>query len=97
VLQTSADDLHPSTHPRRAAHEGYWEVGADGGIFSNGTARFFGSMGATPFNKAVVGIDGQGYWEVASDGGMFTFGSAKSFGSMAGTPLNKPIVGVAAG
>jgi hypothetical protein len=78
---------------------GYWEVAADGGIFSFGDAAFYGSMGGTRLNKPVVGIaatpDGTGYWEVASDGGMFSFGDAAFFGSMGGKPLNKPVVGLA--
>jgi nitrate reductase alpha subunit len=56
VLQTSADDLHPSTHPRRAAHEGYWEVASDGGMFTFGSAKSFGSMAGTPLNKPIVGV-----------------------------------------
>jgi hypothetical protein len=78
---------------------GYWEVASDGGLFSFGTANFFGSMGGMPLNKPVVGMaatsDGGGYWEVASDGGLFAFGDAQFYGSMGGKPLNQPIVGMA--
>jgi hypothetical protein len=81
------------------ATQGYWEVGSDGGIFSFGTAQFFGSMGGTPLNAPIVGIastpDGGGYWLVAKDGGVFAFGDAHFHGSMGGTPLNAPIVGIA--
>jgi hypothetical protein len=81
------------------ATQGYWEVGADGGIYSFGTAHFYGSMGGTPLNAPIVGIastpDGQGYWLVARDGGVFGFGDAFFYGSMGGTPLNAPIVGIA--
>ncbi len=35
--------------------QGYWEVAADGGIFSFGDAQFYGSMGGTPLNRPVVG------------------------------------------
>ena len=77
----------------------YHLVASDGGIFSFGSAKFYGSMGGTPLNKPIVGMastpHGHGYWEVASDGGIFSFGSAKFYGSMGGTPLNKPIVGMA--
>ena len=52
---------------------GYWEVAADGGIFSFGDARFFGSMGGRHLNSPIVGIssstDGGGYRLVAADGG----------------------------
>jgi hypothetical protein len=78
---------------------GYWQVASDGGVFSYGDARFFGSAGGTPLNKPVVGIaatpDGGGYWLVASDGGVFSYGDAGFFGSAGGTPLNKPVVGIA--
>ena len=79
---------------------GYWEVAADGGIFSFGDAAFHGSMGGLPLNAPIVGMaataDGGGYWEVASDGGIFSFGDAAFHGSMGGLPLNAPIVGMAA-
>ncbi len=79
---------------------GYWEVAADGGIFSFGDARFFGSMGGKPLDEPIVGMaatpDGAGYWEVAADGGIFSYGDARFFGSMGGKPLNEPIVGMAA-
>ena len=43
---------------------GYWEVAADGGIFSFG-APFFGSMGGKHLAQTIVGMDsladGQGY------------------------------------
>lgn len=80
--------------------EGAWVVGPDGGIFTFGDARFFGSMGATRLNEPMVGMaaspDGLGYWTVASDGGIFTFGSARFFGSTGAIRLNRPIVGMAA-
>ena len=78
----------------------YWEVAADGGIFTFGHAHFFGSMGGKPLNAPVVGMaatpTGGGYWEVAADGGIFTFGSAGFYGSMGGKPLDAPVVGMAA-
>jgi hypothetical protein len=78
---------------------GYWEVGSDGGIFSFGSAHFYGSMGGQHLNEPIVGAaalpDGKGYWEVASDGGIFAFGNAKFYGSTGGVVLNKPIVGMA--
>ncbi len=81
------------------ATQGYWEVASDGGIFSFGTAHFYGSMGGTHLNAPIVGIastqDGAGYWEVANDGGVFAFGDAHFYGSMGGRPLNAPIVAMA--
>jgi len=79
---------------------GYWEVLSDGGIFSFGSARFYGSMGGKPLNAPIVGVaatpGGDGYWEVASDGGIFAFGDAGYYGSMADIRLDEPIVGIAA-
>jgi hypothetical protein len=78
---------------------GYWLVASDGGIFSFGSARFYGSTGALHLNKPVVGMastpDGAGYWLVASDGGIFAFGGAKFYGSTGNIHLNAPIVGMA--
>jgi len=70
-------------------------VGADGGVFAFGDARFRGSMGNRVLNQPVVGLvptpDNSGYWLVASDGGVFSFDATFS-GSMGGTRLNRPIV-----
>ena len=78
---------------------GYWLVASDGGIFSFGDARFYGSTGNLVLNKPIVGMaatpDGGGYWLVASDGGVFTFGDARFYGSTGNLVLNKPIVGMA--
>ncbi len=79
---------------------GYWLVGADGGVFTFGDARFYGSTGDLTLNQPIVGMaptrDGGGYWLVAADGGIFTFGDARFFGSTGGLTLNEPIVGMAA-
>jgi len=78
---------------------GYWLLGSDGGIFSFGSAQFFGSMGGRPLNRPIVGMaavpGGGGYWEVASDGGIFSFGSAQFYGSTGGITLQQPIVAMA--
>ncbi len=79
---------------------GYWVVGSDGGIFSFGTAGFFGSAGALNLNAPVVGMaatgDDHGYWMVGSDGGIFTYGDAGFFGSAGSLTLDAPVVGMAA-
>ena len=79
---------------------GYWLVGADGGVFSFGDARFFGSTGSLRLNARIVGMaatpDGGGYWLVGADGGVFSFGEARFFGSASSLKLNAPIVGMAA-
>jgi hypothetical protein len=77
---------------------GYWLVGRDGGIYSYGDAKFYGSTGALTLNKPIVGMartaSGNGYWLVASDGGVFSFGDARFYGSTGAMKLNKPIVGM---
>jgi hypothetical protein len=77
---------------------GYWQVASDGGIFTFGAARFYGSTGAMRLNKPVVGMtatpDGKGYWLVASDGGIFAYGDAQFYGSTGSMVLNKPIIGM---
>ncbi len=91
------------------AQHGYWLVGSDGGIFSFGSAQFYGSTGSLHLQRPVVGItptaNRGGYWLVASDGGIFAFGNAGYYGSIPGSglkpagsglphSLNAPIVGM---
>ena len=75
-------------------------VASDGGVFSFGDARFFGSTGDIKLNQPIVGMAptdaGGGYWMVASDGGIFSFGDAAFFGSTGAVRLNAPISGMAA-
>ena len=79
---------------------GYWLVGADGGVFNFGDAKFDGSAGSLHLSAPIVGMaatpDGSGYWLVASDGGVFTYGDAVFHGSAASLHLSAPIVGMAA-
>ena len=83
-----------------SAGPGYALLGEDGGIFTFGSARFFGSTGDRPLNQPVVGMawtpSGEGYWIVARDGGIFTFGDAQFHGSTGGMRLNAPILGMEA-
>jgi SpoIID/LytB domain protein len=78
---------------------GYWINASDGGVFSFGSAQFYGSTGGMRLNKPVVGMaathDDGGYWEVASDGGVFSFGDAQFHGSTGAMVLNQPVVGMA--
>ena len=73
---------------------GYWQVASDGGVFSYGSAKFYGSTGGMTLNAPVVGMtatqDQGGYWLVASDGGIFSYGDATFHGSTGGMTLNKP-------
>ncbi len=58
---------------------GYWLVASDGGVFTFGSASFYGALGAMHLDSPIVGMaampDGGGYWLVASDSSMFTFGT----------------------
>jgi hypothetical protein len=87
-----------------ASSRGYWVAAADGGVFTRGDARFFGSAAGIPLAGPVVGIAaapaGKGYWLAAADGGVFTFGDPDFFGSLGGyraygTPLISPITAIA--
>ena len=106
---SSAAQFTYSATPPVTAH-GYWLVGGDGGIFSFGSAKFYGSTGNLVLQRPVVGItvspDHAGYRLVASDGGLFAFGDSRYYGSIpglgiapAGTPgaarqLSAPIIGM---
>jgi hypothetical protein len=72
-------------------------VASDGGIFSFGGARFYGSEGGKRLNKPIVAMVADrstgGYWLVASDGGIFSF-NAPFAGSLGGIHLSQPIVGI---
>ena len=76
------------TNTAAAPVHGYWLVGGDGGIFTFGSAAFWGSTGNIHLNRPVVGITptsgDQGYWLDASDGGIFAFGDAPFEGSIPG-------------
>jgi hypothetical protein len=79
--------------------DGYWLVGAAGGVSPHGDAVNYGSMALQPLNAPIEHIvsapDGRGYWLVASDGGVFAFGDAGFFGSMGGQRLNAPVIDIA--
>jgi hypothetical protein len=83
-----------------ASGAGRWLVASDGGVFSFGDAKFYGSTGAMHLNQPIVGMAAtrsrHGYWLVASDGGIFSFGDARFYGSTGAMHLNQPIVGMAA-
>jgi hypothetical protein len=80
---------------------GYWIVHPDGGVFSYGTAPFYGSVPGLGLRlDDIVGIaatpDGRGYWLVGRDGGVFSFGDAGFWGSTGAMKLNQPIVSIEA-
>lgn len=53
---------------------------ADGGVFTEEGAGYFGGLGGTHLNAPIVWgactDSGQGYWMVGADGGIFAFGDA---------------------
>lgn len=79
--------------------DGYLLVGADGGVFSFGAARFSGSASGTKLNAPVVAAmtspTGEGYWLAAEDGGVVSLGDSPFWGSAAAMPLAAPVVGAA--
>jgi hypothetical protein len=113
VSPATAATAAPSTPAKTTAaattSHGYWLVGRDGGIFSFGSANFYGSTGGIRLQRPVVGItptpDHHGYWLVATDGGVFAFGDAGYYGSIPGIGiapagsgseprLNAPVAGI---
>lgn len=68
--------------------QGLWLVGVDGGVFTVGSAGFYGSLGGTTQNAQTVAIvptlSGHGYWLIQADGGVATFGDAPFWGSLPG-------------
>ena len=46
----------PTQESPVASGEGYWLVGADGGVFAFGDAAFYGSEGGKRLNASIVGM-----------------------------------------
>jgi hypothetical protein len=71
-------------------------VSADGGVFTYGDARFYGSMGVSRVNYPIVEVrstgTGRGYWLIDSGGGVFAFGDARFCGSGGIARLPEPVV-----
>jgi hypothetical protein len=97
VVATNAP-LCGNQSPSGSSGCGYYLMAKDGGVFTYGSAKFFGSTGNLRLNQPVFGgattKSGNGYWLVAYDGGIFSFGDAKFFGSTGGMRLNQPIAGM---
>lgn len=72
----------------RPQNDGYWLVGADGGVFPFGAAADHGNATTLALARPIVGMfctsSGEGYWLVAADGGVFAYGDAPSLGSVPG-------------
>ena len=67
------------TPPPQVAHRGYWFAGEDGGVFSFGETKFFGSLGGFG-SMGVVDLattaTGDGYWLAMAGGSVASFGDA---------------------
>jgi hypothetical protein len=78
---------------------GYFMVGADGGVFAFGDAKFAGScpgIGGCAGSAVAVMPDhsGNGYWLVTTAGDIYAFGDAPFFG--APSPQSSPVVNAVA-
>jgi hypothetical protein len=89
-----------------SAGTGYWIAASDGGVFAEGNATFYGSMGGQPLSAPIVGIAANplrtGYYLVGADGAVYAFnapyhGGVNNAGSGGGTALipGNRIVGMA--
>ena len=69
--------------------DGYWQATANGAVFANGDAKYFGGMPAGSVASPIVGMAATktngGYWLLGRDGGIFSFGDAVWLGSVPGT------------
>lgn len=90
---------HAASGTPNSGQHGYWLAGSDGGVFSFGSAQFYGSVANLRLQAPIVGItptaDRGGYWLVASDGGVFSFGDAAFYGSIPGlgiSPADSPVL-----
>ena len=81
------------------AGNGYWLLGADGGVFNYGGAGFYGSEGGSGVQTPFVGMaptpDGHGYWIAGDFGNVYNFGDATSE-TLVGVSSNAPLVGITA-
>ena len=66
--------------------DGYWLLGADGGIFTFGSARFHGSLSGVISGNSARSIlplpDGSGYWILTRSGKIYALGNCAYLGSM---------------
>jgi len=79
---------------------GYYLLGADGGVFAFGAAKFYGSVPQVvpgiSTTAVAIQVNAGGYRVIMSDGGVFAFGTAYFGGSVPGvlgtTALASPII-----
>ena len=103
VSVSGSDPIGTGTHHALFEYPGadtgaYRTVAADGGVFTFGGAKFYGSpAGSTTAPIVGMAVDHAtgGYWLASADGNVYAF-NAPNLGSTRGTHLNQPIVGIAA-
>lgn len=66
------------------ANDSYWMATSDGGIFSMGSAKFYGSAAGKSLTQPIASArprpQHDGYWLLGGDGGVFAYGSAAYHG-----------------
>jgi hypothetical protein len=102
LFESFPHSLHAPRAPMIGLNATPWATGlslvaADGGVFTYGDARFYGSMGASRLSHPIVEVrsteSGRGYWLTTSDGGVFAFGDARFCGAAGATPRPELITG----
>jgi VCBS repeat-containing protein len=88
--------INSTATPNAISSDGYWLFASDGGVFTFGNAKFYGSTGGLALHAPVIQMvrtpTSRGYWLLASDGGVFSFGDARFYGSTGGLALHAPII-----
>ena len=79
--------------------QGYWLVAGDGGVFSFGSAPFYGSEGGRFLTSRIVAAaatpGGHGYYLAAANGSVFGHGDAVLYGAASSLRLTSPVVAMA--
>ena len=96
---TSYPDISNLQGPENDAQHFYeWLVAADGGVFTFGNARFYGSAAGYPSFSPCVGMlpttTGRGYVLLRADGSIWAFGDSQYLGGANGA-LTSNAVGIA--
>jgi hypothetical protein len=86
-------DRNPPRRPDPASAAGWWQAGADGGIFTFGDVPFAGATRAT--TVALAARDRRGYWSVTPAGLVHAHG-APHHGDLAAIRPAAPVVDLAA-
>ena len=81
----------------KSTNDGYWLLGSDGGVFTEGTGTFHGSNPNIGNAVAIVATgDHGGYWLVSAGGNVYAYGDAGYYGggpSLANCAYNSSVCG----